>query len=78
MVTFCDIPLAMAKDHIKKYGSYAIGLSKDWGGRKKLNPVIDIEKKSLISKDLKESYIHLLSLMQQNEKSLGGMQEKKR
>ena len=34
MVTFCDIPLAMAKDHIKKYGSYAIGLSKDWGGVK--------------------------------------------
>jgi hypothetical protein len=63
MVTFCDIPLSLAKDHIRKYGNYAIGLSKDWGIKNKLNPVIYVEKNSLIAEDLEEAKKLLRSIV---------------
>jgi hypothetical protein len=44
MVCFCDIPLSQIKDHIDKYGGYALGLSKDWGRNNKLNPVTYLAK----------------------------------
>ncbi len=40
MVSFCDIPLSQIKQHIQCYGCYAIGLSKKWGIKKKISPVI--------------------------------------
>lgn len=46
MVSFCDIPLSLAKDQIEKYGSYAIGMTKEWGIKNSLNPVVYIEKDS--------------------------------
>jgi hypothetical protein len=55
MVSFCDIPLALAKDQIDKYGSYSIGLSKSWGIKNRLNPVIYIEKSSIISSELSDN-----------------------
>jgi len=42
MVCFCDIPLHLIKEHVGNYGSHGIGLSKDWGIRKMLNPVFYI------------------------------------
>lgn len=52
MVSFCDIPLSQIKEHISKYGEYGIGLTREWGIRNKLNPVLYLEPKSLLS----ESY----------------------
>ncbi|ELV8755258.1 hypothetical protein QNE93_004173, partial [Vibrio vulnificus] len=40
MVCFCDIPLSRATEHTEFYGSYGLGLTKDWGMRNNLNPVI--------------------------------------
>lgn len=40
MVCFCDIPLPRISDHTDFYGDYGIGLSKDWGLKNRLNPVI--------------------------------------
>lgn len=48
MVSFCDIPFSLAANHIKSYGKYAIGLSKDWANRKGLNPVLYIGKNTPI------------------------------
>ena len=44
MVSFCDVKLHDIKSHIKNYGSYGIGLTKEWANRNGLNPVLYINK----------------------------------
>ena len=51
-VSFCDIPFSQISDHVSAYGSYAIGLTKDWARLKGLNPVIYIIKDSIIQRVL--------------------------
>ncbi len=46
MVCFCDIPLSMLMNHIKRYGNYGLGMTKQWGLRKGLNPVVYFNKNS--------------------------------
>lgn len=40
MSCFCDIPLSRISEHTRFYGRYGIGLTKEWGIRNSLNPVI--------------------------------------
>lgn len=49
MVSFCDIPLSQVSNHSTVYGSYALGLSKSWGIKKNICPVIYVYKNSRIS-----------------------------
>lgn len=46
MVCFCDISLGQINNHIKIYGSYGIGMTKEWGVKNKLNPLIYINQNS--------------------------------
>ena len=39
MVCFCNIPLTMVKNHCEIYGSYGIGLNREWAIKNKINPV---------------------------------------
>jgi len=52
MISFCDIPLSNSKQHFSAYGRYGIGLSKDWAKRNGVNPVIYIDKNSLIAESI--------------------------
>lgn len=52
MISFCDLPLSNAKEHIDKYGGYAIGFTKEWGIKNQLNPVLYLEPNSILAKKL--------------------------
>lgn len=52
MKCFCDIPLSQISNHIKFYGSYGVGFSKEWGIRNHINPVIYFSKDSYTYKVL--------------------------
>ena len=53
MVCFCDIPLSNIKDHVSKYGTYGIGMTKEWGIKNGLSPILYTTKNSLLSNSLK-------------------------
>lgn len=53
MIAFCDVPLSMIKN--LKYGEYGIGLSKEWAKEKGLNPVLYIERNSILAKNFLKS-----------------------
>ena len=55
MVCFCDIPLSQVKRHTNTYGKYAIGLTKSWGMKNKINPVIYTYPNSTTSNILSET-----------------------
>jgi hypothetical protein len=49
MVCFCDISLGQIRDHLSMYGNYGIGMTKEWGIRMGLNPIIYINPDTLLS-----------------------------
>ena len=67
MVSFCDIPLSQIKDHISKYGDYGIGMTREWGIRKKLNPVLYLEPNSLLSESYRLASNYFLAKAQEEK-----------
>jgi len=63
MKCFCDIPLTRINEHKEFYGHYGIGLTKEWGLRNGLQPVIYLRKNGNISKCVR----YLLSLDEPTE-----------
>ena len=54
MVSFCDIPLSQTIQHMDVYGSYGIGLSKEWGISNGVCPVHYTYPNSLIARKLRD------------------------
>lgn len=49
MVCFCDIPLKFVRHHVRNYGSYGIGLKKDWGIKATINPLQYVVNSSFVA-----------------------------
>src|SRR5689334_5410339 len=63
MASFCDIPLSQVVQHMGTYGSFGLGLSKEWGTRNGVAPVLYSHPHSLVAKSL-----HGLFLMREAKK----------
>ncbi len=61
MVSFCDIPLSQIHNHVDTYGCYALGLSKNWGKKKRINPVLYTYKGAAIANHIK-SFLDKITL----------------
>ncbi len=49
---YCDIPLSQIAFHLSIYGDYGIGMSKSWGKKKGINPILYVYPGSLITNHL--------------------------
>ena len=54
MVCFCDLSLSQINKHIEMYGSYGLGMTKEWGIKNKLNPIIYVNSNSNISESISQ------------------------
>ena len=74
MVSFCDLRLSELKEHMTKYKSYGIGLSKTWANKNKLNPVFYVNKHSPLTSEFHNAVSTLwtkyLTTQQGNELSI--------
>jgi len=52
MVCFCDIPLSQTRSHMGYYGSYGIGMSKSWGIKNGVSPILYTYQSSPLSANL--------------------------
>ncbi|MFZ4439761.1 MAG: abortive infection system antitoxin AbiGi family protein [Syntrophales bacterium] len=70
MVCFCDIPLSSIRNHINVYGRYAIGLSKEWGKKKHISPVMYALSNSISSKVIRKSLSTIEKCIHKSNKHL--------
>jgi len=55
MKCFCDLPLSSLGPHLKTYGEFGIGMTKEWGRRKGITPVLYVHADSLLIECVKSS-----------------------
>lgn len=48
MISFCDIPLTRITNFTKRYNEYAIGMSKEWGLKNNINPVLYADNEEIL------------------------------
>ena len=49
MVSFCDIPLKRVRDFTDRYGTYALGFSKEWGISNDINPIFYAANENIVA-----------------------------
>jgi hypothetical protein len=58
MVCFCDIPLSRIQSHTADYGAFGLGMTRAWGKRKGLNPLVYVKEGSALWKEFEK--LHLI------------------
>lgn len=66
MVCFTDIPIELTKSHREQYGMYGLGMKKEWGISKGINPIFYIIKDSAAY----NAFNHMQYITVQNSKML--------
>jgi hypothetical protein len=66
MTCFCDLPLSQLHEHLDFYGGYGIGMKKEWGMMRGINPVLYMHRESDLSGCISALATEL------NEKDAGG------
>jgi hypothetical protein len=66
MVCFCDLPLSQTSFHLSVYGDYGIGLTKEWGKKNGISPVLYAYFQSLLSAKLVKAFDQLLQVEERN------------
>jgi hypothetical protein len=66
MTSFCDLPLSKIDNHLEFYGSYGIGLSKEWGKKNGLTPLTYIHENSTQINYLKQVGMLLMEKNSEN------------
>jgi len=59
MVCFCDIPISRIDEHVDFYGSYGIGVTKEWAIKNKLNPLTYVSSGSPVQRALIDIISHV-------------------
>ncbi len=67
MVCFCDIPLARISEHVDFYGSYGLGLTKDWAERNNLNPLLYVSRGSGLNQSITDHMTEIAALEIENK-----------
>ncbi|WP_460100116.1 abortive infection system antitoxin AbiGi family protein [Pseudomonas sp. H3_C08] len=74
MVCFCDIPISRIAEHVKFYGSFGLGLTKEWGIRNHLNPVIYFSGSNPLHRSIR-NLTKLASTTEDEKKKKAGLKE---
>lgn len=61
MSCFCDLPLSNTSKHLATYGNYGIGLTKKWGKKNGLNPILYLHKDSNLWIDIDTSIVKIIT-----------------
>jgi len=67
MLCFCDLPISQLRGHMDFYGSYGLGMKKEWGIKNGLNPVMYMHPGSDTAADIGRLLKYLDSRAVQND-----------
>lgn len=70
MVCFCDIPISRIQDHVAFYGSYGIGMSKDWALKNGINPIAYYSEASPLSRVFNNAFRRSLHIKTEDPDSI--------
>ncbi len=86
MVCFCDIPISRLTDHTSFYGTYGIGLTRNWAEKNEVHPISYTSKSGPLAdtsryllkkfQELKKSNTGLMVLNQDLQEDLKNQQQK--
>lgn len=67
MKCFCDINMHRLGEHLQWYGYYGIAFSKEWGMKKRIQPIQYINKDSYLCKDFSAAFNKALHIDMNNQ-----------
>ncbi|MFQ2284839.1 hypothetical protein HQK30_11980 [Aeromonas hydrophila] len=67
MTCFCDIPLSRISDHVKFYGQFGLGMTREWATANGLNPIIYVTEGNNLVTELRKLNQHANALTEHKQ-----------